>query len=81
MEFYIFKNIYYDVFIYDILEKSNKKQKKVKKNESNVRAKSNDIFETTIMHMDFNNIDDLNDFTLHERVNEIVNMIVENNLA
>lgn len=33
------------------------------------------------MHMDFNNIDDLNDFTLHERVNEIVNMIVENNLA
>lgn len=31
--------------------------------------------------MDFNNIDDLNDFTLHERVNEIVNMIVENNLA
>lgn len=50
MEFYIFKNIYYDVFIYDILEKSNKKQKKVKKNESNVRAKSNDIFETTIIH-------------------------------
>lgn len=49
MEFYIFKNIYYDVFIYDILEKSNKKQKKVKKNESNVRAKSNDIFETTII--------------------------------
>lgn len=33
------------------------------------------------MHMDFNNIDDLNDFTLHEWVNEIVNMIVENNLA
>lgn len=53
MEFYIFKNIYYDVFIYDILEKSNKKQKKVKKNESNVRAKSNDIFETTIMRKDF----------------------------
>lgn len=51
MEFYIFKNIYYDVFIYDILEKSNKKQKKVKKNESNVRAKSNDIFETTIMNV------------------------------
>lgn len=51
MEFYIFKNIYYDVFIYDILEKSNKKQKKVKKNESNVRAKSNDIFETTIIYI------------------------------
>lgn len=51
MEFYIFKNIYYDVFIYDILEKSNKKQKKVKKNESNVRAKSNDIFETTIISL------------------------------
>lgn len=33
------------------------------------------------MHMDFNNIDDLNDFTLHERVNEIVNVNVENNLA
>lgn len=56
MEFYIFKNIYYDVFIYDILEKSNKKQKKVKKNESNVRAKSNDIFETTIIIILYNKI-------------------------